>query len=165
LAIGFFLALAYHLPSRMDDRVFVRILAKRGGLNVSESDLTPEAMSVVIALAQKLDDETPTGLEKVTLPSGFPHLRRKQRSAAKIAETCVCEVTPDDPVAAFDAFRGLRPELRHYKGRLAKYRPVARAALRAELRKIAMPVLWSFEKQGRFVDTDSLVDEGECPAS
>jgi len=147
----------------MDERVFARIMAKQGGLDPSEAELTSDACRTIVALCHQLSENTPFRMAesweayyrraRLRLPPPEP----PRRSGSAIIEICVDRALPRDREVAFRAFCGLHPELRSHPGAFRRYRPVARAALARDLRRIARPVIASFALN-RFTDTDRYVD-------
>ncbi len=143
--IGFWLSLAYRLPSNMDEWVFTRIIVQQAGFDVSEADLTREATEVIRAFCHHLDDETPSAYQGA------------RRSGSQIIERCVELAVPHDKAVAYQAFAGLHPELRG-QGLLKRYRPTARAALARDLRRVGRPIIDQFARAGRFTETDHYID-------
>ncbi|HMG44773.1 MAG TPA: hypothetical protein VK611_25790 [Acidimicrobiales bacterium] len=146
----------------MDERVFVRIIVRRAGFDLSEAELTAEAVEVVRNLCQQLDNKTPHSPEaefdrELRLSSYFEPPQPTPASGSSILDRCIVHVLPADRNVAYRALVGLRPDLRA-QGQLSRYKPVARAKLAGELRTIGRPVLAQFARWGRFSDTDKYID-------
>jgi hypothetical protein len=154
--IGPSLASAYFLPSRMDETVFARVLLQRAGIDVTESDLTMEGARAVVRFAELLDAAMPGDWWDLSYrPGRTPDVSGSQLIDSAL-ESLLTEISPMD---AFKALSGLRPGFRHHRGALAKLRPVARAALGRELRRLGCALVDNFERQGRFRNTDRFIDE------
>jgi hypothetical protein len=147
--IGFWLGIAYRLPSTMDEPVFARIIVNQAGFNVAEADLTHNATKVICGFCQHLDGETPSD-------------DRSPRSGSSILERCVELAVPHDQAVAYRVLAGLRPDLQA-EGALKRYRPAARAALARDLRRVGRPID-QFARQGRFTETRQIDSKGVRPS-
>jgi hypothetical protein len=158
-AIGHALSEAFHLPARMDNYVFTRILLRKAGYELAESQLTEECVLLVRDLAYLLDRRA--GYEPIgRVYSEYEHEfdTTPRISITETAMAAAMEVLPSTKEHALKVLVGMKPELRLKKGALSQLRPVARAALRRELLVLAGSILRDFEKRGRLRDTDFLIE-------
>jgi hypothetical protein len=123
----------YRLPWTMELPVFARIIVQRAGFDVSEAELTTEAVNVVCRFCSHLHSVTPTSPEAeyhiwLGLPSYHDPPRATPASGSAILERAVELALPTDRDVAYRAFTGLHPDLRAQR-RLSRFRRVARAAL------------------------------------
>ena len=110
----------YGLPTSLEQRVFVAILLRRAGRDITEGELTVQAITLVAGLAEWVVSDWLPSLDVKS---------NEQRALTRFVNTL-------EPAEAFAAFRGLRPDLRGTPGGYAAYKAVSRAALAREVRPI-----------------------------
>lgn len=142
------LASAFGLPA---DRVsFCIHLLRKAGIRLHASELTLEAEGVLVDLARRLDETTPTEFLKPERPSA---------SARAIADECSRDsVLPLDLRSARRALLGIKPHYKNDPKKFRELRDAPRARLRRVLRYVAMAVLDEWDRSGRFRDVDTRID-------
>lgn len=140
--IGYDVGNAYQVGASMDTTLFVRFLFAKIDRKLAEGLMTEASVDVVVRYATALERETPSVLW------GQP---KRIASGNEVVERCITLVMPTDRAVAYRALRGIRQDLDGDNLRLL--RPVARAALARELRRLGHAVM--LEWHYRFIDSDA----------